>query len=427
MSKSRYKMKLMNKRTCVLIIDHWHKLGKALDKNADEIDQLYHSLETTLELEKISSSWQFLVEHGFILGNLHSGYSPSSLLLQLGDILSLAANRQTQAPDVSEWLENMRRLIKRYQLAKSENDETDQINIKREMYSNVLFMQTTLEGEVSQLEYYIDNKFGHVNSLKAKQQENEYCIERASRSAEKLTIINETEISLLCGNDGELLQIFLHKLLPTVKNCRDRLLATIPRLKKILWEYRRIDQRTHLVQVMHNYLQNGRSFSADTLSDKQMLISPFNKVKPLSISGFADVQDASQRSNLITIVKSMRPNKYAEHIADKEEPIENSLIQKADHQKIELPPPLLQPYLIQFIQAVKKEKQSARSFWQQQKSNHVVPTGIWLWWLHLQLQQAKNPKLFLSPCFAVTPEISANRVITDIIVDLVDRKNEHFR
>lgn len=404
-----------------MIVDHWHKLGKALDNNADEIDQLYHSLENELELENITSGWQFLVEHGFVLGNLHAGYSPSSLLLQLGDILSLAKNRQTQAPDISEWLENIRRLIKRFHLAKSENDETDQITVKREIFSNVLLMQTMLESEVSQLEYFIDNKFGHVNSLKAKQQENQYCIERASRSADKLAHINESEISLLCGNDAELLQIFLHKLLPSVKNCRDRLLATIPRLKSILWEYRRINERTRLVQVMHNYLQNGRGFSIENLPDKQMGASPFNKVGLLPFVSFADTQSKKHRSDLIEIVKSMRLNKYAKNETDEDKPVENTRIEKSENKKADIPEPLLKPYLLLFIEAVKKEKQSAREFWQKQQTD-IVPTGVWIWWLHLQVQQAKNAKLIIYPCSKATSELSANRIITDITVDLANRR-----
>ncbi len=408
-----------------MIIDHWRKLGKALDKNADEIDQLYQSLENELELENTSSSWQFLVEHGLILGNLHTGYSPSTLLLQLGDILSLAKNRQTQAPDVSEWLENLRRLVKRYHLAKDENDETDQLNIKRDIYSNVLFMQTTLEGEISQLEYFIDNKFGHVNSLKAKQQENEYCIERASRSAEKLIIINETEISLLCGNDRELMQIFLRKLLPSVKDCRDRLLATLPRLKSILWEYKRIDQRTHLVQVMHNYLQNGGSLSDNTMPEKQMTYSPFNVVKSLSIDSFADVLNRGQRNELIDIVKSMRLNKYEEVFRDQEKPLANSKVETGKTKKVEMPEPLLKPFLLLFIKSLKDNKQSARKFWENQESD-IVPTGIWVWWLHLQLQQTKNSSIVLSPCKEPFSHLSANRIVTDLVVDLVDRKNGHL-
>jgi hypothetical protein len=404
------------------MIKRWQQLGKAFDKNADKIDQCYQSPETELDLEKISPSWQFLIEHGFVLGNLHTGYSASSLLLQLGDILSLANNQQTQAPDVSEWLENLRRLIKRYHLAKSENNEMDQVTIKREIYSNILFMQTTLDGEVSQLEYFIDNKFGHVNSIKAKQEENQYCIDRASRSADKLTIINESEISLLCGNDMELLHIFLRKLLPSVKQCRDRLLAAIPRLKNILWEYRRIDQQTHLVQVLHNYCQNGTGFSADTLSDRQMIDSPFNHVSALTIVSFADVLDRKQRHDLITIVKHMRLNSYTR--TDEEDNLtedKETHVSKDENQRADIPEPLLKPYLVLFIKALKENQQSARKFWVQQNVE-IVPTGVWVWWLHLQLQLLKNTKLKISPCIEPTTTISANCMITDILVDLTGRE-----
>lgn len=398
-----------------MITDQWKKLGRAITKNADELEQIYYHLEDELDLEQINSGWEFLVEHGLVFGNIHSGYSASSLLLQIGDILALAKQQQIQAPDLSEWVENNKRLIKRYHIAKSESDEVGLLSAKREIHTNVLVMQNTLEAEVRQLEYFVDNKFGHVSSLKAKQQENEYCIERASRSVKKLTLINDAEINRLCGDDFELMKIFHRRLLPSVKENRDRLLATIPRLKSILWEYRRTNQRTKLVQVMHNYLQVGRSISDELLSSQSLEVSPFNSVVALPLESSVDMADSAINTDLIDIVKSMRDKKYDIPDEESTEPNDGGLVDREDSKIEELPEPLLRPYLNEFIKAVKQNPQSARKFWLSE-SDQVVPVGIWIWWLHMVLQQSNDSRLSVRPQFEPASSFSANSIIGDLIV-----------
>lgn len=398
-----------------MITEQWKKLGQAITKNADELEQIYYHLEDELDLQQINSGWEFLVEHGLVFGNPHSGYSASSLLLQLGDILALAKQQQVQAPDISEWQENIKRLIKRYHLAKNESDEVSLLSARREINTNVLMMQNALDAEVRQLEYFVDNKFGHVSSLKAKQQENEYCIERAGRSVKKLTLINDAEIDRLCGDDFELMKLFHRKLLPSVKENRDRLLATIPRLKSILWEYRRTNQRTHLVQIMHNYLQMGRSISDEFLSTQTLGASPFNSVFELPIDSSVDMENSAINSDLIDIVKSMRDKKYDSPIGESFELPNGGLVDREDNKMQELPEPMLRPYLTEFIRAVKGSPQSARKFWLSQYEE-VVPVGIWIWWLHMVLQQSRDSRLSVVPQFEPASDFSANSVVGDLIV-----------
>lgn len=408
-----------------MITDQWRKLGQAITKNADKLEQIYYHLEDELDLEQINPGWEFLVEHGLVVGNLHSGYSASSLLLQIGDTLALAKQQQIQAPDLSEWVENNKRLIKRYHTAKSESDEVGLLSARRDIHTNVLVMQNTLEAEVRQLEYFVDNKFGHVSSLKAKQQENEYCIERASRSVIKLTLINDAEINRLCGDDFELMKIFHRRLLPSVKENRDRLLATIPRLKSILWEYRRTNQHTKLVQVMHNYLQVGRSISDELLSAQALEASPFNSVDILPLESFVDMANSAINTDLIDIVKSMRDKKYDIPIDDSTENPDEGLVNREGSKIEELPEPLLRPYLNGFIKAVKQRPQSARKFWLLQ-SDQVVPVGIWIWWLHMVLQQSSDSRLSVRLQCEPSSSYSANSVIGDLIVSFQARKNEHI-
>ena len=399
-----------------MITEQWKKLGQAITKNTDELEQIYYHVEDELDLQQINPGWEFLVEHGLVFGNPHSGYSASSLLLQLGDILALAKQQQVQAPDIREWQENIKRLIRRYHLAKNENDEVGLLSARREIHTNVLVMQNTLDAEVRQLEYFVDNKFGHVSSLKAKQQENEYCIERANRSAKKLTLINDAEINRLCGDDFELMKVFHRKLLPSVKENRERLLATIPRLKNILWEYRRTNQRTQLVQIMHNYLQMGRSISDELLSTQTLEISPFNSVFELPIESSVDMENSSINSDLIDIVKSMRQKKYDTPIEESIELPDGGLVDREGNKMQELPEPLLRPYLTEFILAVKGSPQSARKFWSSQYED-VVPVGIWIWWLHMVLQQSRDSRLSVVPQFELASDFSANSVVGDLIVN----------
>ena len=391
----------------------WQELGRAFEKNAEELDRLYHSLDSELELDQVSASWQFLVEHGLVVGNPSLGYTPSPSLLQLGDTLSLVENRQTQVPDIAEWLKNLEYLIQRYHIAKSEQDETDYILTKREIHTSILYMQSHLDGEISQIEYYLDNKFGHVNSLKAKQKENEYCIQRASRYSEKLTIITVPEINRLCGNDAELMGFFYRKLFPSVRNCRERLLAAIPRLKHILWEYRRTNQRTRLVRAMNNYLQAGRGFSGDGLTEQHLKETPFNVIAAEPMAGHADVLIEKDRQDLIKIVESMRSSKYETVLHEEAE--ESVLIERDEIREAEIPAPVLEPFLIAFIKSLKEGEQSARKFWSTQKSEIVSP-GIWIWWLHQELRKLNRTEMVVTPIKEIVPVYSANHIVTDLLV-----------
>ncbi len=391
----------------------WQVLGRAFEKNAEALDCLYHSLDSELELDQVTASWQFLVEHGLVVGNAALGYTPSPSLLQLGDILSLVENRQTQVPDIAEWLKNLERLVQRYHIAKSEQNETDQMLAKREIHTNILYMQSHLDGEISQIEYYLDNKFGHVNSLKAKRQENEYCIQRASRYAEKLTIINVPEINRLCGNDAELMGFFYRKLFPAVRNCRERLLAAIPRLKHILWEYRRTNQRTRLVRAMNNYLQAGRGFSGEGLTEQHLKETPFNLIVAKPMVSYADVLIEKNRQDFINIVECMRSSKYESVLHEEVE--ENSLIERDEIKSTEIPAPVLEPFLIAFIKSLKEGEQSARKFWLAQNSEIVSP-GIWVWWLHQELRKLNRTEMVITPVEEVMPAYSANHIVIDLLV-----------
>ncbi|MCO6414066.1 MAG: hypothetical protein J5I92_15110 [Thiogranum sp.] len=402
-----------------MIEAQWRKLGKALEQNAEALSQLYTVLDEEVLLEKTGTSWGYLVEHGLVHGNPTVGYSPSPLLLKLGDVLALVKNRQAQAPDIAEWMEDARRLVDRYHEAKTGNDEAGFDSVRRELYSTVLTLQSTLIEESNQLEYYLDNQFGHVNSLRAKRRENEYCTQRARRYVDKLTLLNAAELGHLCGNEPELARLFFRKLLPNVQACRSRMLAAIPRLEKMLWAYRRTDTRTRLVRAMSNYFQAGRRLETDALSDTELREGPFNVVASETLCTEADVWDADNRAALIAVVESLPPPKdVGEELP---EPPERGprTVDVAAAEQAALPVSELQPLLLKFTEQVKTGESSARAFWQAQGLAEV-PSGVWLCWLHHELLKAnaalRTVRLDIVAVADAAPGFVGNQTITDLNV-----------
>ena len=402
--------------------NRWKQLGRAIEQNSEVLDHLYHSIEESIFLENPPSRFSFLVEHGLVMGNSGQGYTPTLLLLQLGEVLAQARNRQVLAPDIDEWLHDLRRLVNRYHEASG-----DQSGVRREIYTSVLSLMYALRGEVETLEHFIDSKFGFAASIKAKQAENEHVLARTSRYINKLTAIGVQELSALAHEDHDLLVLFLRRLMPEVNQCRSRMMAALPRLEQMLWSYRKHNRITRMVRASAAHLSRVGVLGTRDVPDDVLAGSVFTLVATLPLSGAADIPGATtlqQEQSLIGIVKKMSARKAFEAIPETEVPSGEINLEAPDVE--EVPVPRLTAHVKALCKAALHGPVSVRAFWESD-GDGCVPPGVWLWWAHQELMRLApgndQVQVILEEEIVKGPAFSANESIEDVTVHLQRRSH----
>lgn len=396
--------------------DKWREFARAIEQCADQLEALSSNLGEEVMLEDLPAKWQLFERHEFVIGNQASGYMPSPILMEIASNLTLQSTRRRVAPDIDDWLSQLEAEVSHLHGALADGNNKQYRRRLQNIHNHVWAMVYGLQEEMQTIEYYIRTEFGHVESLKEKQVENKFCIERAKRYAEKLAHLDAKKFRALAHNNSDLGKIFFVKMSPIIQKCRNDLIAAIPQLEHILWTYRRHDKVTKSIWALSNHFARGEQVLRGDILDEELFASDFNTLKPESMAAHVDIVGDLASKELLSITKAMSPRKTNVEIAEEEGPVE---VDYSAPMSVEAQKNAFEPHLAPFIELILKGRQSAKDYWLKQ-GDALIPVGVWLLWMHAKLRT--NNKLTIELVATEPKGFEGNVVIEDFVTSL---RNEH--
>jgi hypothetical protein len=361
------------------------EFGKAISQCSELLVELVSLGGEEVYFDKTPAKFAELANLDIVLGNVADGYSASSLLMELSRTLSRQDTAKRLAPSVDEWLSQTDLRINQLNNALVENNNDGYVNRLNQVRELVYVMREGLTNEMSHIEFSINTKFGHVDSIKDKQSENQYLISRVSHLADKLMLLDYKRLRSMAGSNPDLLLLLPSRLHEAIERCRLSLINTLPRLKHLLWEFEKINKNTQLVWALHNHLRNQSIAYTHVPSDDEleslMLCSQQNIKEPIT---HPSICDDRYTDDLIDIVHTMkeRGDEIEVTITPEKKDTEYS---ETDPNSIATIDNYLESKLLEMVGMAKKEKVSCYKFWLENIEGQTHPSGF-MQWAHKTLE-----------------------------------------
>ncbi|MDG4868013.1 hypothetical protein P8631_08375 [Guyparkeria sp. 1SP6A2] len=362
------------------------QLGRSIESHAEDLAELFDMLQV-FDLDRPNGKyWAFLVSHGLVVGNAENGFTAHPALLDVFAKLSSGVSRAIQAPDIDEWMTNLRRLCDRYHDAMLSDSLTEIQANRRQIRYEINHLDTTLATELSDLEFFVDAQFGHVSTLKAKQRENEYLIGRTERLTKKLTSITRAELRNIAQGSPELVQLLTGDLLEGIGRRIDAAKALNKRLQVMLWQYRRSDHVTKLVRSFEKHFAVQGDIDFDSPPEENLVDTCFNYVASMIIHGAPDVADADSLDRYIDIANALPASTMGDRSSPVDDRDERSEIVVEPQEKVTVPKEIMEPEYRRFMRQALSGAVSAQAYWRAQDRLSYRPS-VWMAWLHRRLDK----------------------------------------
>jgi hypothetical protein len=265
------------------------------------------------------------------------------------------------------------------------------------------------------IEFSINTKFGHVESIQDKQAENKYLISRVSRLTDKLMLLDFKKLRSMSGENSDLLTLLPNRLHDTIEQCRLSLINSLPRLKHLLWEFEKTNKNAQLVWALHHHLRNQSVAYSHTPSDSEL-----ETLKLCSQQGISNIEvlpsicDDSYTDDIISIVHSMKP-RNTESVLLPEVVDEPSYFNESVEDDSAALDDYMETKLLYMVSLAKDQKVSCLSFWKENLSEQSYPSGF-LQWAHKMLKN--EPSIKLNLIQEEQSALSGNEHIIDFTIEI---------
>lgn len=394
--------------------DRFTEFGKAITQCSDLLVELVNLGGEEAFFEKTPAKFAELANLDIVLGNIADGYSASGLLMELARTLARKDTAKRLAPSVDEWLSQIELRINQLNNALAENNNDGYVNRLSQIRELVFVMREGLSNEMTFIEFSINTKFGHVDSIQDKQSENQYLISRVSHLTDKLMLLDYKRLRAMSGENPDLLLLLPNRLHEAIERCRLSLVNTLPRLKHLLWEFEKINKNTQLVWALHHHLRNQSIAYTHVPSDAELetlnLCSQYEVKAP---SVHPSIFDDRYTDDISEIVKTMK---------ERGDEIEPATVKEATETEFsETDPDALigidnemELKLLEMVALAKEGKVSCYKFWKDSIDNQTHPSGF-LQWAHKTLEGI--PNLNVTLITDQTSQWSGNENIYDFTLE----------
>ncbi|MGA4607208.1 hypothetical protein [Pseudoalteromonas maricaloris] len=395
-------------------------LGKALTQNAEAVARLTElNGEEESDLGELTRLFNTLTSYNIVHGNEVEGFSASSVLVELSYLLNKQEANRRLSPDVNEWLAQLQLKISQLNQAKESKNPRTYGQYLTDIRGMVFLMRDGINNEVRAIEIALHTKFGHVESIADKQAENKYLINRLERLTNKLLVLDLQTLNDLAGSNPELRKILSVKLFHSVDECREAILASIPRLKHLLWEFEKQSRDSKRIWAFYNHFRtHSQGFKyAPTEEELKELVLPCyaeNHTKELAI----DIENQSNISFHSELLNSLKP-RHQQSFEETQESKTPSIFdgEANSEDKIEYSDKM-ESHLIEMLRLSKLERVSCREYWASNLSESGYPCGF-MSYAYKELIQIKSlsSKRKLTVKTIQAFEQSATVSVTDLILE----------
>jgi hypothetical protein len=395
-------------------------LGKALTQNAEAVARLTElNGEEENDLGELSRLFNTLTSYNIVYGNEVEGFSASSVLVELSYLLNKQEANRRLSPDVNEWLAQLQLKIAQLNQAKESKNTRTYGQHLTDIRGMVFLMRDGIGSEVRSIEIALHTKFGHVESIADKQAENKYLINRLDRLTKKLSVLDLQTLHDLAGSNPELRKILSIKLFRSIDDCREAILASIPRLKHLLWEFEKQSKDSKRVWAFYNHFRTHSQGFKYEPADEELTELVLSCHKENNINELAvDVENQGHLTCHINLVGSLkpRPELSFEHSLDSKEPSTFEGEANAED-RIEYSD-RMETHLIEMLRLSKTKSVSCRDYWKENLSETGYPYGF-MSYAYKELNQIKalKKKRKFTVKIKKTFEQSATVSVTDLILE----------
>jgi|GEM_PF-2360214 len=402
------------------LAEKFAELGKALTQNAEAIARLTElNGEEESDLGELTRLFNTLTSYNIIHGNEVEGFSASSVLVELSYLLNKQETNRRLSPDVNEWLAQLQLKISQLNQAKESKNTRTYGQHLTDIRGMVFLMRDGIGNEVRSIEIALHTKFGHVESIADKQAENKYLINRLDRLTKKLLVLDLQTLNDLAGSNPELRKILSVKLFRSIDDCREAILASIPRLKHLLWEFEKQSKDSKRVWAFYNHFRtHSQGFKYDPTDDELTeLVLPChtdNNIKELA----ADVENQSYFASHIDLLNTLKPRHELNLDQNQESKEPPNFEGEANSEELIEYSDRMEAHLIEMLRLSKVERVSCREYWKLNLGETGYPYGF-MSYAYKELNQIKSlkTKRKLTVKTKKAFEQSATVSVTDLILE----------
>lgn len=292
------------------------KLFRLLSKHQDVILDAYarHGGELSDDDEHLRAVDE-LIRHR--LAWQPDEYSPAMLSSSLRQWLdhSLQNERLSRIDaDVGGRMQAIQQSRDSYMRALQRGDRRDGdvllLHVKEQVYE-----LTELLGEnVRKLWRRIESDFDYVESIAAKQEENQQTLELAERLIEGLNAIDLDELQQQAGSDRELKRLFSSTLPMAVEHCRKELIDALHRLSAMLFRLRKLEQRGRTVRALQRFFVQRPGHSLAVHAERLPLPALAAVPPPRPLAAIADISNAALELSLAGLLAGLRKSAVADEL-----------------------------------------------------------------------------------------------------------------
>lgn len=219
--------------------------------------------------------------------------------------------RLTLDADIGTFVINIENSVNRYKEASRYGIRDDAAHYLGQVERLVDELRSRLLDSSGQLWQKIHSEFGYVTSLDLKIKENEAVLSQAKRLNDSLEMLKVHEMDELSGNDYQLRR-YLHRwLLDAVELCRRETVDAIHKLNDLLFEYRKQQRLSRLVDSFYRRYQTNPGYRPLDYVEIGDIPEVFNQVAVVQLVGHADIHDPQQEVELTELICGLRKERPA--------------------------------------------------------------------------------------------------------------------
>lgn len=188
------------------------------------------------------------------------------------------------------------------------------LHLKEQVYE----LTELLSENVRKLWRRIESDFDYVDSIAAKQEENQKTLELAERLIEGLNAMDLDDLQQQAGVDRELRRLFSGTLPAAIERCRKELVDALHRLREMLFRLRKLEERGRLTRSLQRLFVQRPGHNLARHAERLPLPAVAALAPPLVLAANADIDNAALEVSLVSLLVGLRKGGVADEGAEGE-------------------------------------------------------------------------------------------------------------
>ncbi len=322
--------------------------------------------------------------------------------------------------DIGSMFKRMDNLIDALFEVAHEGQMEDRGRLEDEVFQSIYEISDNLAAELAHLRTMVENRFGNVHTLAEKKRQNAYYIDRTEKLVRAIELFTLSSLGERIQTQGVFVNIapmFQTQLIDRLPSFRQNLSDILVILKRYLFEFRKIEERTRRIRSLWLYLERHPDYEFQDWDKKPTPPRWLWKAKGIPIKAYPQVRNPEYTDTLAALASKIAPPKVRTPVVrprgalDNDEPVPAVVIPIKSYQKE-----------IESLVAACKDRHARVSAlqWYTDNRSHFsgISGSIWLQYVLEYLGPRKKKNLGITVVAAELQDtiFTGNAVISDVQV-----------